>query len=243
MGKPKILIVEDEPGLLGLMTTFLSEEYEVFPARRGDEGMVVFDNNHVSLVLLDIRLKGMDGIELLGHIRRKSATVPVIVLTGYSNHETAVRCADMSVQGYLLKPPKLEDLRRRIDSCLGTAGRPSDDEMYKINDSASPIVKIAMKVIHERFRDPALNRGLIAEAVGISDGYLGKQFHKECEVSIPEYINRLRMAEAARLLAATNSRVSEIAISLGISNLSYFSSIFKKHYKMTPEQYRREKRL
>lgn len=246
MERHNILVIEDEPSLLGLFADFLGEDYDVLPARSGAEGLTHFDNNHVSLILLDLKLRDMDGVEVLRRIRGKSSTVPAIVLTGNSSHESAVRCADLGVQGYMLKPPKFKDLKRRIDKCLGvdkvgfmSAGDRELDERLR---SAGMIVKGALKVIHERYRDPSLSRRLIAEAIGISDDYLSKQFHKDCGFTIPEYINRLRMADAGKLLAAANTKVSEIASSLGFSNLSYFSAQFKKQFGMTPEQYRRKKR-
>lgn len=247
MGKPKILIIEDEPGLLGLFAEFLGEHYDVLSARSGEEGCSLFDNNHVSLILSDVKMKGIDGVETLRRIRAKSLTVPVIMMTGYSTHETAIKCADLGVQGYVLKPPKLEELKRRIDDCLGLKHTGQEDvEDKELNDklrNAGPITKGALKVISDRYRDPALSRNLIAEAVGISEDYLSKHFHKDCGISIPEYINRVRMVEAAKQLASTNTRISEIALSFGFSNLSYFSATFKKHFNMTPEQYRREKRM
>lgn len=247
MNSPRILIVEDEPSLLGLLAAFLGEHYEVLSARSGEEGCSLFDSNHVSLVLLDVKMKGIDGVETLRRIRGKSGTVPIIMMTGYSTHETAIKCADLGIQGYILKPPRLEDLKRRIDDCLGLKHTGQEDlEDKELNDklkNAGPIIKGALKVISDRYRDPALSRNLIAEAVGISEDYLSKQFRRDCGISIPEYINRVRMTEASRQLASTNTRISEIALSFGFSNLSYFSATFKKYFNMTPEQYRREKRM
>jgi YesN/AraC family two-component response regulator len=248
MGKPKILIIDDEPSLLALFADYLGKDYDVLTAKSEAEGKSVFDANNVSLVLLDLKLRDTSGIEVLRRIRAKSSNVPVIVMTGYSSHETAIKCADLGVQGYMLKPSKLDDLKRRIDNCLGVDNNGAaaafvDKALEERLKAAGLIVKGALKVIQGRFRDQALSRNLIAEAVGVSDDYLSKQFHQECGVSIPEYINRLRVNEAAKLLAATNTKVSEIAFSLGFSSPSYFSAIFKKHFDTTPEQYRRGKRL
>ncbi len=248
MGKPQILIIEDEPSIRGLLASFLGEYFDVLAAKSGAEGCVLFDTTPISLVLLDMRMAEMDGVEVLRRVRGKSSTVPVIVMTGYSTHDTAVKCADLGVQGYILKPPKLEDLKRRIDSCLGinNAYSPAGIEDEALDErlkTAGLIVKGALKVIHDRFRDPALGRTLIAETVGVSDDYLSKQFQKDCGISMPEYINRLRISEAGRLLVSTNTKISEIALSLGFSNMSYFSTLFKKHLGVTPEQYRREKRI
>lgn len=247
MSRPKILIIDDEPSLLGLLSAYLGEHYDVLSAKSGEDGLSLFSSNHVSLVLTDLKMKGLDGIEALRQIRQKSTSVPVIVMTGYSSHDAAVRCADLGVQGYLLKPPRLGELKIRIDHALGInksgiQGNAEEKLLKERLKSAGPIVMSAIKIIHDRFRDPALSRKIIAEAAGVSDDYLSKQFHKDCGTSIPEYINRLRMAEAGRLLAATNTRISSIASYVGFSNLSYFSSLFKKHFEMTPEQYRREKR-
>lgn len=248
MAKPKILIIEDDPTLLTLFSDFLGTCYEVLSARSGAEGCRLFDISPVSLILLDLKLRDIDGVEVLRRIRGKSLTTKVIILTGNSNHEAAVKCADLGVHGYLLKPLKLQDLKRRIDHCLGIDVNSILDSIndWELNEkmkTAGSIVKGALKVIHERYRDSSLSRNLIAEAVGISEDYLSRQFQKDCGFSIPEYISRLRMAEAGKQLLSTNDRISEVALSLGYSNLSYFSALFKKHFTMTPEQYRREKRI
>lgn len=247
MSRPKILIIDDEPSLLGLLAAYLGDYYDVLSARSGEDGLSLFSSNHVSLVLTDLKMKGIGGLETLQQIRQKSTSVPVIVMTGYSSHDAAIKCADLGVQGYLLKPPRLDELKIRIDHALGInkadiPGNIEDELLEERLKAAGSIVTNALKIIQDRFRDPALSRKIIAEATGISDDYLSKQFQRDCGISIPEYINRLRMAEAGRLLAATNTRITAIANQIGFSNLSYFSSLFKKHFEMTPEQYRREKR-
>lgn len=247
MERHKILVIDDDPIIRNLLVELLKEHYCPLSAENGSEGLSILGSNQIALTLLDIKLNGMDGIEVLRQIRGKPSDVPVLMMTGYSHHDMAVECANIGIQGYILKPFKPVELKQKIDSTI----RPERREVFRKTEykelakavtSNDHIVKSALNVIHSRYKDPNLSRRFIADVLGISEEYLSKKFDNECGLSLPEYITGLRLIDAERLLRESEHKISKIAAFVGFSSLNYFSTVFKKRHNTTPLQYRIEKK-
>lgn len=243
----QILLIDDDPFIRNLLVELLKDHYCVLSASDGKEGLSILESNDIALILLDIKMAGMDGIDVLRQIRAKPVDIPVLMMTGHSCHEMVVECANLGIQGYVLKPFRLEELKLKIDSSI----RPERREVFKKAEykelaksvvSNDHIVKSALNVIHSRYKDPNLSRRLIADALGISEEYLSKKFDNECGLTLPEYITNLRLIDAERLLRESEHNISQVAAFIGFSSLSYFSTVFKKHHNTTPLQYRIEKK-
>lgn len=115
----KILVIDDEPELLDLMKDLLEEEkYQVFCASNGSEGILLNEQKNPDLILLDLRMPEMDGIETLRNIRKTDDKVLVVVLTGYGCPDTIRDAADLNVSEYLSKPFENEDLVSIISKAL-----------------------------------------------------------------------------------------------------------------------------
>jgi len=115
----KILIIDDEPELRDIMKDMLEEErYQVFCASNGSEGILLNEQNNPDLILLDLRMPEMDGIETLRNIRKNNDKVRVVILTGYGCPDTIREAADFNVSEYLSKPFENEDLVNVISKAL-----------------------------------------------------------------------------------------------------------------------------
>lgn len=122
---PKILIIEDEPLILSSLSEILSDKYDVLTAEEGVSGLSMFKQARPSLVLLDIDLPFLDGIEVLKNIREIDGHVPVLVLTGrYSTVADEMKltwttvCAKLGISGYLIKPVSPKKLLKKIEAVL-----------------------------------------------------------------------------------------------------------------------------
>lgn len=132
--KSKIVVVEDEPQLLGILEYLLADEgYEVVCAARGDTGLAAIKSEKPDLVLLDIMLPGMDGFELCSVIRR-TTTVPVIVLTARREQEDVIRGLELGADDYLTKPFNNKELILRIRRVLGRTHGPEETEKLRCGD-------------------------------------------------------------------------------------------------------------
>lgn len=117
--KGKVLVVDDDEDLLGLVSYALSRAgYEVFTAVRGDEGAAAAVSGGFDLVLLDMMLPGLDGVSVLGEIKKFSPATEVIMLTAHSSVDTAVACMRMGAFDYVRKPFRIEDLEAVADKAL-----------------------------------------------------------------------------------------------------------------------------
>lgn len=122
---PKILIIEDEPLILSSLSEILSDKYDVLTAEEGISGLSLFKQAWPSLVLLDIDLPFLDGIDVLKNIREIDGHVPVLVLTGrYSTVAENMKltwttvCAKLGISGYLIKPVSPKKLLKKIEEVL-----------------------------------------------------------------------------------------------------------------------------
>lgn len=116
----RILIVDDDEALATLMEKALrAEGYEVRRAGDGPAGLALLEEQPADLVLLDVRLPGMSGMEVLRQIREKHAGTLVLIITGYSSLPVALEAVEGGAIGYLTKPFKMSDLRDRVNRALG----------------------------------------------------------------------------------------------------------------------------
>jgi DNA-binding response OmpR family regulator len=115
---PKILIIEDESELIKVLKSYLEQAgYQVFSARRGDSGLVAWEQNHPDLVILDLNLPGMDGLDVARAIRRKS-TVPILMLTARVDETDQIVGLELGADDYLSKPFNPRELVARVKAIL-----------------------------------------------------------------------------------------------------------------------------
>src|ERR1700692_3096892 len=117
-----ILIIDDEPHLPYQLARFLKKQgYEVYTAPDGEAGLLEFPKNRIDLLLLDVRLPKMSGLEVLSEIRKNDQSLPVIMLTAYGDVQTAVAAMKMGALDYLIKGFDLEELLLSVQRGLETS--------------------------------------------------------------------------------------------------------------------------
>ncbi len=110
-----ILVVDDEPSILELLSEYLrARGHTVFTATDGAEAIAVLDRHALDLVLTDMKMPGIGGLELLAHIRKRDRFVGAILMTGYGTIDTALRAMKSGAQDYLLKPFKLREVHAAV---------------------------------------------------------------------------------------------------------------------------------
>jgi FixJ family two-component response regulator len=120
--KPSILVVDDEQDTLNELGEFLSEEgYNVETAVNGKDALDKFQKTQAGLVLTDVRMPGMDGIELLRHVKRINEKTSIVIVTGHGNEELAVAALRAGASNYLKKPLDLGELLRTLSSLMAIA--------------------------------------------------------------------------------------------------------------------------
>lgn len=117
-GLEKILVIDDEVGLLDLFENALGDQYEVFRALTADEGLKVFTKENPKLLILDIRLPDRNGLDVLCDIREKNKDVPVVMITAYTDERASVKCMKLGASAYLTKPLDMDYVKLIIKNLM-----------------------------------------------------------------------------------------------------------------------------
>lgn len=243
MTKSTILIVDDEDQFRESLSEVLEEEFHVLTASNVRKGLAIIDKNPLSLILLDLRMPGLSGVDLLESLRSRNNNTPVFVLTGNSCQEWAERCADLNVQGYIKKPIDIESLICKIKKVLGMEGFEVLRELWGSDFEArmasiNPTIKKALIYIHRNHKKD-FTREEIAAYLSVSPDYLSRKFHRECGIHLKEYCNAYRIYKSKKYLMDSNKRIRDIAASIGIPNMTNFCRLFKKLIGLTPTEFRK----
>lgn len=164
--KAKILIIDDEENIRKMLTRALeAENYQVETALNGEDGLDKLKENDFDLILLDLKLPGMDGIEVLEAMRKQDILVPVLIVTGYGSVESAVKVMKLGAIDYLQKPFKPQDIRDQVKNILKRkeiSGSELEEQEEKDYDT---LILRAKAAINERNFD--LAETLLKQAVNL----------------------------------------------------------------------------
>lgn len=241
----KIMIVDDEElvrkGIAMEVNWKAIDCVIVAEAANGEEGLEMARKYSPDLIITDIRMPKMDGIEMVRNLRDDDNDVSVIFLTAYSDFAYAKSAIELYADNYLLKPFEDGELEaavlRSVEKLsVEAADKDNDFLMLKKGDKSKYIMK-AMDYIAGHYTNKDLSIVQIAEAVGVSEGHLSHVFKKETDYTIANYIIRFRMREAARMLKDCSNKVYEVADFVGYKDITYFSSTFKKVVGFSPSEY------
>ena len=131
MDRPRVLVVEDNPGVLRLMATVLESAYQVTAAADGAAALGVIDSAQIDVVLADIRMPGLTGFDVLKAVRSRAPGTPVVMMTAYANVPDAVAAIKLGAYDYIAKPLDADEISlvvaRAVEhrQAIGEAGRPA----------------------------------------------------------------------------------------------------------------------
>lgn len=245
MEKPTILIADDESRLRISLSLLLEKDFNILTAANGKEVLSHLNNSSISLILLDIVMPVMNGLESLQIIRSADKFIKIIIMTGKSTHEWAKKCADLNVQGYVEKPFHTNDLLAKIKEVLHINAYPLLQEQWgsdykKKLDSVSLPIRRAFDFI-DKNNDGELRRESLASYLNLNPDYLSRLFHRECGIELQEYIHWSKI-EKIKLLLSTrfDMKIKDVAGASGFRDTAYFSRFFKRHTGLTPGSFRKK---
>ncbi len=246
----KVLIVDDEKyvrmGIKNDTDWALIGCEVVGEASNGVEALALADEVRPDLVVSDIRMPKMDGIELAQKLLEKYPGAKVIFLTAYNEFEYARQAIRIGVSDYLLKPFQDGELEASIQRLLHL--HPSVPASTKeLEENLIPLrkkeevenryVQTAIGYIEEHYSAPDFSIGTLAESMGVSEGHISRLFKSETDVSINNYLTKFRIRKAMDYLKDVQVKVYEVAEKVGYQDIAYFSNTFKKLVGMNPSDY------
>ena len=247
----KLLVVEDNLELLMLMQQLLKTTYRVYIARNGKEAMKVIQEKELDLIISDVMMPEMDGLELTRTIKSDPnySRLPIILLTAKTQEQDVNEGLQYGADEYLKKPFRLRDLKLRIDNIIENRKRMqtelsqmTEEEVVKtiakVPSSDEIFVNQVLELVHAHIDDESYDRDALAADMGASASTLYNKLRSITGMHVSAFIRDVRMKEAKRLaMANPNLRVSDLAYSVGFHDPRYFATCFKKQFGTQPKEF------
>lgn len=246
--KKKILIVEDNLDFRSYLKEELSHYYTVYEASNGVEGESEVLDKYPDVVISDLMMPKMDGIELCHRIKNniKVSHTPVILLTASMSHENERRGYEEGADAYITKPFNLDILLTRIENQLEQ--RRERQEIFRkdieivpkditISNLDKSLIEKALRLIENNISNPDYSIEEMSSDMAMSRSNLFRKIRSITGMPPTEFIKNMRLKKAAKLLSEEQMGVAEVAYTVGFSSSSHFTKSFKKMFGISPTQY------
>ncbi len=253
----RILIADDEPierkVISKKIQEFFPEQTEVFQAENGREAIEIFEREECDIVLIDIEMPGMNGLDAAERIRGMDRECSIIFLTAFDEFNYAKKAISVKALEYLLKPGSDEELtvvleeafricdegtRRRISEQTAEEGkREILDGVHSEEIRMNVVAEEIRRYIAEHYNED-LSLQDVAGEMRYSDAYFCKIFKKYFNRSFIVYLNELRIEKAKRMLEDAMRNIKDISSEVGYRDANYFAKVFKRITGVTPSDYR-----
>ena len=255
-----VIVIDDEYWIRNLICSYLPEENGVFAlsgqAADGLDGLALCRKVQAEIVITDIKMPGMNGLELLEEIRKEFPDTQIIIVSGYEEFENARRALKSGVLDYLLKPIEEDALRdvlmraaERLDNL--NAGKQMYQKLRKKVKNLESILTPPQSL--PEFHDQRIERATVfiqrhfnrdisldetASEAGMNPNYFSECFKKSTGWGFHEYLTNCRIQKASKLLPDPTLKIADIARLSGFRDPNYFTRIFKKITGKKPSECR-----
>jgi len=250
---PAILLVEDNDDFRAYLKEYLKYSYKVIEAINGKDGWQKVLSAHPELVISDISMPEISGVELCRKIKsdKRTTHIPVLLLTALAGEEDELMGLEKGANDYLTKPFNLDILNFKIRNLLELNKSLKNTYLKRIK-LISPEVEIesenekllnkVLRYIEENLTNPKLSVEDLSRHVGMSRGSLYTKVLELTGESPVEFIRSVKLDKAAVLLEKSDMNVSQISYSVGFATPNYFARAFKEKFDMLPSSYIARKR-
>lgn len=257
--RPLLLVIDDNADILKLVTTILGDEYRTITASNGKEGLRMAAKYTPDLIICDVMMPVMDGLECCRMIKSEVSTshIPVLMLTACSRDEQRVQGYDSGADGYVSKPFNNAVLKSRCRSLIdnrmrvkqlwasqGTEIKNSEDneeprtQSRPVGEIDNEFYNRFLQHFKEVMSDPDASVDLLAGKLGLGRSQFYRKIKSLTNYSPVELMRRLRLKQARNLLTTTEKNISEIAYEVGFSSPAYFSKCYREAFNETPTELR-----
>lgn len=252
----KILVVEDNEELLALMLQVLSKNYHVFTAKNGKQAMNIIMKEKLDLVVSDVMMPIMDGIELTKQLKSDKSfwQLPIILLTAKNKEEDKTEAYAVGADAYITKPFKFDELEVRINALLAnrkkmiekiqaevslqTNTESETQTALHLSNPDQAFITRATEVVMQHLADGDYNRESFAKDMVMSESTLYNKVKATTGQTVIAFITSIRLKEAQRIIQSNpNILISDVATQVGFNTPKYFSKCFKKEFDIFPKEY------
>ena len=245
--RPTVLVIDDNTDIRQYERTLLQDEYVVLEAADGKEGLAVALKEVPDLVICDVMMPVMDGLELTEQLKTNTATshIPVIMLTAKNLEEHRAEGYEHGADSYITKPFHSKVLLARIENLLrqrqllknlyqGTKEAEKEISEAHLEDRDKQFLKQLQAIIQKNLSYSEFGVEDMGQQIGLSRVQLYRKVKAMTGSSVVDLLRKARLAKARRLLETRSMSVSEVAYEVGFSAPSYFTKCFKEEYGMLP---------
>lgn len=243
-----VVVAEDNADMQAFVARSLKGSYNVHTAADGEQALQILDATPIDLIITDIVMPGMDGLELLRTVKSNLhySHIPVILLTARSNMQSKIEGLEQGADAYIEKPFDLDYLMVRIANLLD--GRRKIRESFinsphlhtnslVLTKADQTFMERINQIIEQNMENADFNVDNLAEMVNTSRSSLLRKIKGITELTVNEYIRVLRLKKAALLLQEGQYRINEICFLTGFRNSSYFAKCFREQFGQLPKDY------
>ena len=232
-----VLLVDDEKvirkGIKKLLEDVITGYKVMWEASNGYEALEIANIEIPDLVITDIRMPEMNGIDFISYFKKRHPLVSVIVISGHDDFIYVREALKLGVKDYLLKPISRSELASTLQNI--------DKERTSNNDIINPGESVNISKIKDvinRNLEKEITLNFISNTLNLHPNYISQLFKQKTTIKLSDYIMQQRIDKSKELLTQTNLKIYDIAILVGYGNPKHFSVVFKKVVGKTPNQYR-----
>lgn len=248
--RARVLVVEDDEELAGFIAHELSDQYEVLMAKNGMEGLQMIKDEQPDLVISDVMMPEMNGIEMCRNIKTAEQTshIPVVLLTARHSQQKELEGFESGADAYILKPFNLQILLTQVANLLQVRQNIKDkfrngtslffnDEGIESKDQQ--LMQEIIDLVIEHISLEKINAAFIAEKMHMSRSLIYIKIEALTGQTVNEFVRSIRLKKALQLLSAKELTITEIAYAVGFSSQSYFTRSFVKQFGSSPTNYQK----
>jgi signal transduction histidine kinase/DNA-binding response OmpR family regulator len=247
--KPLLMIVEDNVDVARFIKSCLADDYRVMTASNGIEGFEKMYIEEPDLIICDVMMPGMNGLEFTRKLKSDIRTchIPVILLTALSTHEQKIEGLETGADSYIAKPFNKKHLQVRVKLLIESRQKirrhyqqdilsqfTSDSKISKLDQD---FLKKCSAIIEKHITETEYGVEQLSVEVSLSRVHVYRKIKHLTGLSVSEFIRNLKLKKAAAMLSESGKSVAEIAYETGFSSPSYFSKCFKDLFNLTPSEY------
>ncbi len=246
--KPVILIIEDNVEMLEYLHGKFSSKYKILRATNGAKGIETAIENNPDLIITDLMMPGIDGMELCRRIKTDINTshIPIIILTAKSTEESMIEGLETGADVYITKPFNVDVLKAQIKTLLDSRQKMKfnfsrqlilQPKEVTFTSTDEKFLKKLMEVVELNIADVNFGIKELTQAMGMSHSVIFRKIKSLAGLNVVELIRSIRLKKAALILKKNKLPIAEVSYMVGFSDPKYFSKCFIKEFGFTPTEY------
>lgn len=237
----KLLIADDEDVIrngIGKYIQLHTDRFDVYLAANGKEASELIFRYRPDIMLLDVQMPYMDGIEVMQEAKRAGIMPVTVVLSGYDEFRYAQQAIRCGAKDYLLKPSRSTEILKKLHEIADELFGPEQLSMEETGETKNSHVEQVKQYMEEHYYEN-LTLQEVADKVGITPSYVSTLFSRNLSCGFVDYLNQIRIEHACSYLTQNYLKTYEIAYKVGFRDEKYFSKVFRKIKGQTPSEYRK----